>query len=381
MRTSFHSFALPLVVVAAQGMWAGAVSAQVGGDPARAAVEEVEEIKKKTKTRFLVVPVPFSDPAAGTGIALGGVVFYNPNNGEHQWTSGAGAVWSSRGSGSRGIAAFHKMYLYDDKFRLNAMGSLFDKDDRYYGIGAEDGDRDAVLDLDTKEAKLKVRGLWEISGKDIFLGAQYQFLVNEAVPKDNESAVTPPPEEQLDSTMSVIGPVAVYDTRDNHDQPRQGVYLMAGWLFGDEAIGDSFSHNLFTLQANAYRPTGKNTVIAGRLSLCSAGGDPAYYALCKYGSNESLRGYPSDRYRDRASWTLQGEVRHQFDSRWGGTAFFGVGGIAPKAGDLFSDSNFLPAGGVGIRYRPFKDNDVRLRLDFGWGKDAEGFYLSIGEAF
>lgn len=377
MRRAFRFHAMLAVLVAAIGTWSIASMAQGSGDAP--AADATKPDKKKGGADVLVLPVPFSDPVTGTGIAFGGVVFYNPNSGKHQWTSGGGVVWSS--DGSKGIALFHKMSSADDRFRLNANFSYFDNDDRYYGIGADDGDRDESLHLDALQFKIKLRGLWEVT-QSVFLGAQYVLLLNDSVPREEAgSVVVPPPEDELDSTMSAIGPVAVYDTRDNHDQPRDGVYLSASWLFGSDALGDSFKHNTFTLQANAYHPLGKDTVLAGRVSFCTAGGDAAYYALCRYGASNNLRGYPADRYRDRAAWAAQSEVRHEFSSRWGGVAFFGVGGISPSGGDIFSGSNFLPAGGAGVRYRLFKGNDVRLRLDFAAGKDASGIYLSIGEAY
>ena len=78
---------------------------------------------------------------------------------------------------------------------------------------------------------------------------------------------------------------------------------------------------------------------------------------------------------------MQGEVRHRFTERWGGVVFAGLGGIAPSAGDLIEDGNLLPAGGIGARYRPFKGNDVQLRVDLALGKNDHGIYVGIGEAF
>jgi len=365
-----------LLLIAVQALWSSAVMAQVSLDPETTAPDPDDG---KTKPKFLVLPVPFSNPSDGTGLGAGGVVFYNPNGGDHQWTSGVGGIWTSRGS--KGIALFHKMYSANDRYRLNANGSWFDRNDKYYGIGADAGDDNDQLGLSARQFKLKLRALGQVT-RSSFLGFQYMLLLNDTTPdEDGESAVAPPPEDELDSTMSAIGPVAVYDTRDNHDEPSKGVNLIATWLFGMKAIGDSFSHNTFSLLANAYRPLGEDTVLASRGSLCASGGDVAYYALCRYGASNNLRGYPSDRYRDRAAWAVQSEVRHQFNSRWGGVAFFGFGGIAPSAGDILSESNFLPAGGVGARYRLFRKNDVRARLDFAFGRDANGVYLSFGEAY
>lgn len=103
--------------------------------------------------------------------------------------------------------------------------------------------------------------------------------------------------------------------------------------------------------------------------------------MCLFGSKAALRGYPTGRYRDRASWAAQVELRRRVSKRWGGTAFLGVGGIAPSASGLLGEGNVLPAAGIGVRYLPFKDNDVHLRLDVAAGKNDYGVYLGIGEAF
>ena len=169
-----------------------------------------------------------------------------------------------------------------------------------------------------------------------------------------------PPADQLDSTLSVIGPAFTYDTTDSQTQPRQGVEIDATWTFGFDELGDSFDHDKLTVEGHAYFPIAERTVLAASAQFCSADGDVAYYDLCLFGASADLRGYETGRYRDRASWALQGELRHQFAERWGGVAFFGLGGIAPSAGDLFDDGNLLPAGGIGVRYRPFKNNDVQL---------------------
>jgi hypothetical protein len=125
----------------------------------------------------------------------------------------------------------------------------------------------------------------------------------------------------------------------------------------------------------------ERAVLAASAQFCAAGGGVAYYDLCLFGASADLRGYETGRYRDRASWAVQGEIRRQFAERWGGVAFLGFGGIAPSAGDLLDESNVLPAGGVGVRYRPFRGNDVQLRVDIAIGENDHGLYLGIGEAF
>src|SRR6188508_1644009 len=116
MRRDFRSLAMPLLLVSVQLSCVMRVMAQEGGEVTETATEEAQE--QKRKANFLVLPVPFSDPSTGFGIGALGVAFYNPNGGPHQWTTGFGGVWTTRGS--KGLAGVHKMSSADDRFRLNA---------------------------------------------------------------------------------------------------------------------------------------------------------------------------------------------------------------------------------------------------------------------
>jgi hypothetical protein len=335
---------------------------------------------KSKKADILFAPVPFSSPSTGAGLAGGVIAFYNPNNSPQQWITGGGIVWTNRGT--KGIAAFHSMSLNNDGIRIRGEVSYFDEITKFYGIGEADGDRGKVLELRTKSPRATVEGQFRVFPHG-YAGLRFRFAGIDARPNDDEetSVTPPPPADQMDSTMSMIGPTFSYDTRDSSTQPHEGVNINAIWLFGRPTWGDSFEHDKFTFSGSFYLPAGEGTIFAMNGTLCGAAGDVPYYDLCQFGSHSALRGYPSGRYRDRASWSTQAEVRHQFAQRWGAVVFMGLGGIAPSLGDVVSDSNLLPAAGTGLRYRPFKDNDVNLRVDIAFGKNDTGVYLSVGEAF
>lgn len=332
----------------------------------------------KKKVDLLIAPVPFSSPASGAGIAGGAVAFYNPNNAPSQWVSGGGVVWTSRGT--RGLAAFHSMSFGEDRIRFSAIGSYFDARDSYYGIGADDGDRGEALVLANKRFTLGVKAQTRIFPNG-YLGVQYRFVSTNAHANGEVTTTPLPPADELNSHLSMLGPQFSYDTRDSSTQPHQGLNLNASWLFGAPAIGDSFRHNKLALSGSAYFPFGSQTVFATNATLCAAAGDVPFNDMCMFGASNALRGYLTGRYRDRASWAMQGELRHRLSSRWGGVAFFGYGGIALGVSNFFSKGNVLPGAGAGLRYRPFKGNDVQLRLDMAVGKNTTGVYLGIGEAF
>jgi outer membrane translocation and assembly module TamA len=86
------------------------------------------------------------------------------------------------------------------------------------------------------------------------------------------------------------------------------------------------------------------------------------------------------RYRDRAMWTAQIEWRQQMSDRFGGVLFGGIGGIGDSLGDL-DHGKFLPAVGMGLRYKASPETGTNLRLDIAMGRDSQAIYFGIGEAF
>jgi len=372
----------PMSVALAQGEPEGESEQVTSVASAQSELPPEEEDGKK-KAEILYAPAPFSSPTTGFGLAGGVVALYNPNGSPNQWVTGGGLAFTTRGT--KAVAVFHRMSSASDHFRLSANANYSNQDIKFYGIGDADGDRNDPLPLDNKSFGIKANVTFRVAS-NFYAGVRYRLTTNNAVPDEHleegevPSLTPPPPADELKSTLSMIGPSIEYDTRDNHDQPRSGIDLMAAWLFGFDELLDSYDHDKLMAEAHGYFSISESAIVAVSAAGCSASGEVPYYDLCLFGASADLRGYDTGRYRDRASWALQGEYRRQFSTRWGGVVFAGVGGIAPSVGDIF-DGNMLPSGGVGVRYRPFKDNDMQLRLDAAIGKDDHGIYLGLGEAF
>jgi len=77
---------------------------------------------------------------------------------------------------------------------------------------------------------------------------------------------------------------------------------------------------------------------------------------------------------------VEAEYRWMFHPRWGAVAFAGA---AWSANDLASMSvgDTLPAAGLGVRFRMIETYKINARIDYGWGKDDQAVYFSIGEAY
>ncbi len=347
--------------------------------PGDGKVEATDEAPAKKKSDLLIVPIPQSSPSLGFGITLAGALFYNPNEAKEPWITGLGLMRTS--NKSWGVGAVHKMTLADDKFRISAFAGYADVNVKFFGIGPNAGDRNLSIELNEKGYAILLQGQMRIA-ENLYAGPRILYLdlgssINVPEPLFPEAEI---PRLELDTTLAEIGPTITYDRRDSSLNPRNGEVVTAAWMFGVKALGSDFSHNKFTLNGNIYRPLGKNTVIAARAAMCGVSKGGPFYDLCLYGSSSDLRGYETGRYRDRASWAAQVELRQHLFGRFGAVAFAGAGGVAPSLSDL-DDSKFLPAAGLGVRYRPSKETNINLRVDYAVGKDSSALYISVGEAF
>lgn len=374
------------------GMMTLAIGGLVLAPPAHALTDEGEDIEKQADSLtsdkadgldLLVFPVPISNPTSGAGLALGALGFYNPNDAPTPWITGVGAVYTE--NGTRGIGAFHSMSLDDDRYRIRLIGVHGDAKKRFYGIGAEAGDRDKFIHLDDKVTMIRLQGQVRVA-PHFYIGPRFEYRSerNRLDPDDDtpptELPPIPPPDLGIGTDLSSLGLALSYDRRDDSLNPRRGIYVASYLGFNLKALGSDYSHNRFTLAGSIYRPLGDKTVFAARTSLCAVSDGAPFFDLCNFGAGGDLRGYTAGRYRDRASWAIQAEVRQHLFGRFGGVVFAGVGGIAPKLGDI-GDSRLLPAAGAGIRFLVSKSNNVNLRVDFAVGRDSHGLYVGVGESF
>lgn len=152
-------------------------------------------------------------------------------------------------------------------------------------------------------------------------------------------------------------------------------------MFGLSAMGSDFDHSKLELRSTAYFPLDEGSVLAVRKTACAVKGDAPFYDICLFGQHADLRGYEAGRYRDKASWAFQIELRQAIWARLGGVAFVGIGGIAASSKDIWKHSYVLSSGGLGLRYLASRQNNVNLRADLAFGEDGPAFYLGIGEAF
>ncbi len=331
------------------------------------------------KPDLLVVPIPMSNPTIGAGLMGAGVLFYNPNGSRQPWVTGAGGFYTT--NKSWGVGAVHNMSLARDRIKLLLFGGYADINMNFYGVGAHAGDRDVSVDLEDRGMMALAQGQYEIV-RNLYVGARYRFLRVDSRIKlaDPRFADLNLPRHLLDSRTSGVGPAITYDSRDNDFAPRKGANITLVGIVNMPDLGSDFAYNSWQYAASGYFPVTSTGTLAIHGSLCAVSSGAPFYDLCMYGQNGDLRGYEMGRYRDRAMWTAQLEWRQQMSDTVGAVLFGGVGGIGARVGEL-DKGKFLPAIGMGLRYKASRATGTNLRLDIAMGRNSQAIYFGIGEAF
>ena len=210
------------------------------------------------------------------------------------------------------------------------------------------------------------------------LGLKY-FTVNNTPKKEADPAQVLPDALDLGraSYASVFGALR-YDDRDSFINPSEGVVLQAEAEYapasgGRAAFGRAAAW--FQYYAVLFYP---KTVFAFRLGGQSLlGGDVPTQFLLPLGGNQTLRGYPQDRFLDRAQILVNAEVRFPIVWRLGGVVGLDAGKVAPSIGGL-SLKGWAANPTIGLR---FTMDTFVVRMDVGFGPDAMGLYFNFGHIF
>lgn len=349
--------------------------------------EKIEEVEKdaqgartlppkilKKESRIVFVPIPISNPTIGTGLALTGIYMHAgkaEDASEKTTTSGGLAMVTDTDSWAGG--AFHDGYYMDDQIRVRGLGAYGEFSLDFYGIGSDSILQDNPVSYKSDVFGFMPRVLFELPAEKWFLGGQYVYLsVDNAF--DPSNLLPDLPEIRNTTQTGGLGPVLVYDSRDNNLWPGQGTWLEATASAYGSAVGGDFDYRKLILRFAQYFPLHEAVTLAYRLDGEFIDGDAPFYDL----SSIRLRGFSSVRFQDKHAGTAQAEVRWNFYRRWTALAFGGVGAIAGNFGDLTSAPRNW-AGGGGVRYMIDEERKLSVGIDVAHGDDDTVVYIQIGD--
>jgi outer membrane protein assembly factor BamA len=263
--------------------------------------------------------------------------------------------------------------------RLSAGGQIRYQDFTqidFYGIGSHSLEDDRtnfrLTTLDTLGFATVHAAPWlSITGRS--------GMLSRVDPRQGRSALYPSIETRFDNSSApgltqqpnyLHADVAMdADTRNVPGYPsRGGRYRLSMAAFHDQDLAQ-FSFRRIDVEAAQYLPIG-GSVLSLRgwfgVSQTGAGQDVPFYMLPTLGGSKTLRGYSTDRFRDRDVLMVNAEYRVPLLRRLDAAAFYDAGAVAPQAGEL--TRNIVGDYGIGLRLH--SATHVLARLDVARGSEG-----------
>lgn len=275
---------------------------------------------------------------------------------------------------------FTPFELYADKERWRFVGELgyYKYFYNFYGLG-DDSKQEDLETYDAVFPRFRLSVLREVLPNfSIGLGYEYDGLNNIKIAEsgilENSNVIG-----KEGGTISNLGILAFYDTRDNIFTPSKGFFIQGSLFSSSKTIGSSFSYNKFEVDARYYQQIKGKHIVATNLFIANSSSGTPFLSL-NYLGTKRTRGHDNRRFQDNAEVSLAMEYRFPIAGRFGGVFFGSSGTVSPNVEAAFS-SSFKNTVGTGLRYIMNKKEGTRLRADYGFSKEGGNFYLTIKEAF
>jgi outer membrane protein assembly factor BamA len=182
------------------------------------------------------------------------------------------------------------------------------------------------------------------------------------------------------ATGSALGLVAVYDTRDNVINAYEGKLAEFSSYFYRNAFGSTFNFSVYNGLYQQYWEVKPKHVIAIQNRVRLSFGDVPFLDLSTLGSDDLLRGYPKNRFRDHHFAASQVEYRFPLFWRFGLVGFAGLGDVFNNLNDLSIRTTKYSVG-TGLRFIVNPAERLNIRLDYGHGREGGYFYFIVSESF
>ena len=252
--------------------------------------------------------------------------------------------------------------------------------DSYYGIGndskEEDREKYAYDFYSIKALFMKRVGEHTFAGFDFLYENEYNFSF-----EDPEGSLAMNEVEGARGGIgSAIGSVVTFDSRDNVVNAFEGQYAQFSAYFFLPELGSTFDFVNLEAVYNTYHQLSKGHVLATNMIAQFNFGSVPFLDLSKVGNDDLLRGYARNRYRDQHFIAGQTEYRFPLYKRLGAVAFVGIGDVFAEPTQLGMEYLKYSYGG-GLRFAINRKERLNIRLDYGFGKQQDAFYLMVTEAF
>ncbi len=339
-------------------------------------------VAHKKPKRLVLFPVIVKSPEYLWGAGIAGTYFFRLWNDSTTRTSNIKNVTFYTLRNQLVFASDGTVYFPNEKFIFHMLVSFSHFPDRFWGLGNTTPSANQE-NYSISQYHLNPQLLRKVVS-DFYLGVSYEFqnVYNFEYNKDGSSLFdTEKITGRNGGKVSGSGFLITWDSRNNAFSPSRGFYLQYYVGFYRDFIGSDFNFNIRNLDVRKYFSLPKDLVLAFQFNLISTSGNAPVRDLASIGSSTYMRGYYDGRYTDYNMAALQGELRVPVTGRWGFTTFAGVGRVANTLNEIFVLQDLKPTFGIGLRYALRPKEKLNLRVDAGFGKESQGTYINVGEAF
>jgi len=322
-----------------------------------------------SRTGFVPLVVPITEPAVGYG-AAGGLVYFHPRDrppaaegGRFEPPSLSVAMVFGTNNGSWGAGGGHMGIWRSDSIRYLGAVAYADMNLDFYGVAGlprrfEMKPVPVVQELVFRvgDGHLYAGGRWVFSHTDVrFAGGRPDAVLG----------------SEATSVVSGLGAVLTWDGRDTIFTPSAGVRAEVSWLWYDPAIGSDYRYWKLQAYELGYFPVSRTVTLGLRVDAQLSGGDVPFYAL----PYVRLRGIPALRYQGSSALVAEAELRWELVARWSTVLFAGAGAV-----DSPRDETAWSVGG-GFRYLLAREFGLRAGVDLARGPEEWAVYLVFGNAW
>jgi outer membrane protein assembly factor BamA len=343
--------------------------------------QDVPPEAAEKRVSAVVLPVLFYMPETRWGGGLGGIVTIRPpKNGPVRRPSSV--LFSATVTQNKQFELYAKpeLFLAGDSLVVTGMFDGKKYPSKFFGIG-NDAPESAGEDFTPRQISVELaaaKRLWR--DRNVFAGLTYLF--------DSTALLSLDPAGRLAAggtagsgggVTSGMGAVVKWDSRDNTFFPRSGSFHQISAVVCGRWLGSDFGFTKLKADLRSYLPVGPKHTLALQAYIASVFGTAPFTALPMFGTDNTMRGYYSGRFRDDHMAAVQAEYRLPLFWRIGLVGFAGAGRVAGRL-DGLGLSGFKGVAGWGLRFRVNREG-ANIRLDFGYGKGTSGVYFTAGEAF
>lgn len=271
----------------------------------------------------------------------------------------------------------YKVFYNDDKYYFFGEVGYYKYSFFFWGTGENEVPQE-LYKVDFPRVRLNAT--YEIV-PNIYAGLGYQFdnyAIQEREVGGKLADMTVPGWDG--SIVSGLGPIFIYDTRENVLYPDQGMFGQISYMNNGSNWGGDFDFSRIMVDWAAYQRINKWSVLAMNSYNSFVTGNAPFQQQSLLGGNKRMRGYYEGRYIDMNQSALQAEYRMNIYKRLGAVVFADAAVLGNQS-DFLRFNKLYYTGGAGIRFAINREDKLNIRLDYAVGPGTSGIYFTVGEAF